>query len=208
MPEHLRLVGYEPPEPNAVTRAGRYLLGKNAEVQDNVNQAREDLLGNKQGMYTRAMEGIGAMLIPFMFSGAAGGGAVGKGTKALTEAMAETGNIATDMHTRGQVDRNAAKIWLKNFITNLGLNAALELTPDGSDLLRGFTPNKNWTHTQQVIADIVKELIEEGAVQEPMQRIIHDASAKTGQNYVQDLALGLGDYPRKLYEVITGKGQE
>lgn len=203
LPEHLRMAWYAPPEPNAATRAGRYLLGKNAEVQDNVRQARNDLLNGQQGLYTKTMEGIGAMLIPFLFAGAGG-----KPAKAFTEAMAETGDLATDMHVSGQTDREAAKIWLMNFLTNLGLNAGLELTPEGSEWLKKAAPNREWTDAQKVIADIVKELIEEGAVQEPMQRIIYDASAKTaqnGSNYIENLANGLQDYPRKLREVITGR---
>ncbi len=181
LPEHLRMNGYTPPNPNAITQAGNYLLGLNTRVQSGVNQAREDLLGDEQGVYSRAMEGIGEMLIPFLFYGTAGGGALGKGAKALAEAGTETGALATDMYKNGHIDRNSAKAWLNNFLANLGLSAGLELTPDGSKWLTHIAPNREWSQSTRLIADILKELIEEGAVQNPMQKMIYDGTANTAQ---------------------------
>ena len=200
LPEEWQMLGYVPPPDNTLTRAGNYLLNANARVQENVKQARDDLLGKEQGTYTRAMEGIGAMLIPFMFDWASGGGAIGKSIKAFTEAGAETGDFATN--NRGE--RDAAKKYLKNFLANIGLNAALELTPDGSELLKG-----EHTPTREVLANIVKELFEESMIQEPLQRIISDTSReKNGEhNYPMELVRGLRDYPRHIYEITTGKGQ-
>ena len=200
LPEEWQMLGYTPPPKNALTRAGNYLLDANARVQGNVIQARDDLLGNEQGAYTRAMEGIGAMLIPFMLDWATGGGAIGKGVKAFTEASTETGDFATNM--RGEQD--AAKMYLKNFLANIGLNAALELTPDGSELVKG-----EHTPTREVLANIVKELFEESMIQEPLQRIISDTSRKENgeHNYPMELVRRLRDYPRHIQEMMTGRGQ-
>ena len=199
LPEEWQMLGYVPPPENALTRAGNYLLDANAKVQDNVRLARDDLLCEKQGMYTRAMEGIGAMLIPFMLEWASGGGAIGKGVKAFTEAGTETGDFATN--NRGE--RGAAKMYLKNFLANIGLNAALELTPDGSELLKG-----EHTPTREVLAKIAKELMEESMIQEPIQRIINDASRKANgeqSSYPMELMRGLREYPRHIYDMMTGE---
>ena len=186
LPEEWQMLGYVPPPENALTRAGNYLLDANAKVQDNVRQARDDMLGNEQGTYTRAMEGIGAMLIPFMLDWASGGGAIGKGVKALTEAGTETGDFATN--NRGE--RDAAK------------NAALELTPDGSELLKG-----EHTPVRKVLAKIAKELFEESMIQEPAQRMINDVSRRANgeHNYLMELIRGLREYPRHIYEITTGR---
>ena len=200
LPEEWQMLGYVPPPENVLTRAGKYLLNANAKVQDNVRQARDDLLGGEQGTYTKAMEGIGAMLIPFMLSWASGGGAAGKAVKALTEAGAETGDFATN--NRGE--RDAAKMYLKNFLANIGLNAALEVTPDGSELLHG-----EHTPTREALAKIAKELFEESMIQEPIQRIISDASqsANGEHDYTTELMRGLREYPKHIYEITTGRGQ-
>ena len=100
LPQHLTTLGYTQPTSNAVTRAGDYLLGKNAEIQNNIRQARDDWLGGNNGAYARAVEGIGAMSIPLLFD-IATDGVAGKGIKALTEAGAETGDYATDIYQRG-----------------------------------------------------------------------------------------------------------
>ena len=147
---------YSPPQPNALSRAGNYLLGLNSQVQNNVNQAREDLLGERQGLYTNAMEGVGATLIPFLLDQA---GPVGKVAKAFYEAGAEAGDVAT----------NGGKGTLESFLANLVLNAGLELLPEGRELL-GET--REWTPAQKVTADFGKELLEQGALQNPAQRMI------------------------------------
>lgn len=196
LPEEWQMLGYVPPPENAITKAGRYLLNANAKVQDNIRQAREDLLGVEQGTYTRAVEGIGAMLIPFMLSWASGGGAAGKAVKALTEAGAETGDFATN--NRGE--RDAAKMYLKNFLANIGLNTALELTPDSSELIHG-----EHTPTREALAKIAKELFEESMIQEPIQRIIRDANGE--HEYTMELMRGLREYPRHIYDITTGREQ-
>lgn len=111
--------------------------------------ARYDWLGDRQGKYTNAMEGIGAMLIPF---------SLGKAGNALFEAAAETGGLATH-------NRNGAT--LKNFLANLTLSTGLEALPEGSELFRG-----ELTPFQKLMADFGKEMLEQVAIQEPMQKII------------------------------------
>ncbi|MBQ7220820.1 MAG: hypothetical protein IJS28_07565 [Synergistaceae bacterium] len=185
---------YEPPEPNALTTAGRYLLGLNGQVQDSVEQARDDLLGDRQGVYTKAMEGVGAMLIPFLL------GRSGMGIKALAEAASETGDFATQMHSQGK----DASTSLKNFLANLALNAGLEALPEGSDLLKMYDGARDWTPLQKIIADFGKEMLEQLAVQEPVQRVIQDASQEQG-GFAENMSNELRKLPNKVYEVWTGR---
>ena len=190
LPESLRMTGYSPPEPNALTRAGRYLLDTNARVQDNIEQAREDWLGDRQGLYTKATEGIGAMLVPFLLGGTA---------KVLGEAVAETGDFATQTHRQG---KDGGANTLKNFLANLALNAGLEAMPDGKDWLR--LCKRDWSALQQVIADFMKDMLEQATVQEPVQRIIQDASQGHG-DFAENMNNGLRDFHRRVYDVLTGR---
>ena len=186
---------YEPPEPNALTKAGRYLLGLNGQVQGNVAQARDDLLGDRQGLYTKAAEGVGAMLIPFLL------GRGGTGIKTIAEAASETGEFATQMHTHGKEDGSAS---MKNFLANLALNAGLEALPEGSDLLKLYDEAREWTPLQKIIADFGKEMLEQLAVQEPVQRVIQEASDGQG-DFAENMRNGLREIPNRVYDVWTGR---
>lgn len=185
-------IGYSPPEPNALTKAGRYLLRLNSELQDNVGQARDDLLGERQGLYTKAMEGVGAMLIPFL---------LGPTGKVVTEAAAETGDFATQKHRQG---KESGDVSIKNFLANLALNAGLEALPDGKEWLKLYDGARDWTPLQNILADLGKEMLEQVAVQEPMQRVIQDASQGQG-DFVDNMSNGLRDFHRKVYDVWTGR---
>ena len=200
LPEELAALDYTDYQPNLATKAGNFLLNTNAKLQNGVNNARQDILGSNQNAYTRATEGIGAMLIPFLFASPLGGNAA-KAVKAFSEAAAETGYFVTDMHSQGKYKDGTGKIALKNFLANLALNAGLEATPDGSDLLKFYDSTKDWTSLQQIIANIGKELFDEAVVQEPLQRSIYDVSVNNKKGYLE----GLRDYPNKLFEVMTGR---
>ena len=190
LPEGLRMTGYSPPEPNALTRAGRYLLDTNARLQDNIGQAREDWLGDRQGLYTKAMEGIGAMLVPFLLGGTG---------KVLGEAAAETGDFATQTHRQG---KDGGANTLKNFLANLALNAGLEAMPDGKDWLR--LCKRDWSGLLEVMANFGKEILEQAAVQEPVQRVIQEASQGQGE-FTENMSNGLRDFHRKVHDVWTGR---
>lgn len=205
LPKELATLNYSDYEPNLATKAGNFLLNANARLQSGVNQARQDILGDNQNSYTNAMEGIGNMLIPLLFDWAAGGGLTGKAAKAFSEAAAETGDFVTDMYSQGNYTDSTGSMALKNFLSNLALNAGLEATPDGADLLKLYDSTKDWTPLQKIIANIAKELFEEAAVQEPLQRIFYGASDNYYNDYTENLQKGLRDYPYKVYEVMTGR---
>ena len=179
LPEQFRVLDYH--KPNALTQAGHQLLNANSRVQRGVQLARDNLLAERQGKYTKAMEGIGAMLIPF---------SLGKAGNALFEAAAETGDLVTN-------NRNGDT--LMNFLANIALNAGLEALPEGSELFRS-----EWTPFQKVLADFGKEMLEQVVVQEPMQRIIQNAS-QGQKGFTENMVNGLRDYPKILTDVMTGR---
>ena len=184
---------------NYFTRLGNFLLGANAQLQENVNAAREDFIGNEENLYTHALEGLGAMSIPLMF------GPIGKG---ITEAGAETGDFATGAYGRGKLNEEGEKVALKNFLTNLALNGGLSTIPNGKEILNKIDKLRKWGAMEEIMMNFGKEVLEEIFMQEPAQRIINDASSEAingENNFMLNMIGGLGSYPRQVYEVMTGR---
>ena len=86
-----------------------------------------------------------------------------------------------------------------NFLANIALNAGLEALPEGSKLFRS-----EWTPFQKVLADFGKEMLEQVVVQEPMQRIIQNAS-QGQKRFTENIVNELRDYPRIVTDVMTGR---
>ncbi len=187
---------------SGLSRAGEWLLGVNDRAQAGADAIRMDFLGDNPNLYSRTMQGLGAMAVPLYLSWAAGGGWPGAFANAGIEAAAETGDFATDMHTQGR--RDTAWVNLMNFLTNAGLGLLLERPVNEG--LKPMTQKDLW---RALGLQILGEAGKEALVQEPLQRIIYDASdrAQSGENYALRLLLGLGDYPRHLYEMTTGERQ-
>ncbi len=102
LPEHLSNPDFTQPEQDFFTKTGNYLLDTNTRIQDNVNQARQDFLGDDPELLSRAMEGLGTMAIPALAGWAGGQSLVSAALSGLTEAAAETGNFATDINSQGR----------------------------------------------------------------------------------------------------------
>ena len=183
-----------------VTSGAKSVLSAQNEIEDNLNEYRQDLLGDNPTMSARIAEGGGSSIGYMLAALAAGGSPL---TAAIIsgagEALSEAGGQLGDAYREGMYDKGAIGAINKGFLANSALNIGLDYFTGPFGKLVGGIKNPVGRYAAGTASEILNEIL-----QEPSQNVIEQAvknSMKNGTGFLSELGESVKQWPEMFSQL-------